>query len=535
MRILMLAAENAALPGGKVGGVGDVLRDVPGAVAALGHEVAVLIPGYGRAAQLPGATLCAEFTVAFGDGEESVALFDVGAAAGPGKGSKGSKGGKRSRVGKAAAGGRPALRQLLLDSPRFAACGVGRIYCDDGPGRPFATDAGKFALFCAAAAQALVSGELERPDVVHLHDWHAATFAVLARLDARFAALAKLPLAYSIHNLAMQGIRPLAGDPSSLAAWFPRLQPRAALIDPRYHDCYNPVRAAIRLCDQLHTVSPTYAREICEPGGTFGEGLQADLAAARDEGRLHGILNGCEYPGPATELLPYPALLALARDELLRWIADEPQVRSPHLQALRRIEGWLSAEPARPPRLLTLVTRLTEQKVGLLAVPQEDGRPALAHALDLLAGDERLLVLGNGQPDMEQLFSRLQAVDERLLFLCGYSEALSAQFYAGGDLFLMPSRFEPCGIAQMLAMRAGQPCLVNRTGGLADTVEDGRTGFVFAGDDDASRSRAMLQRLAQALTQLRRHPRKREAMRRAAAAARFPWDAVARQYLEELY
>lgn len=507
----MLAAENGALPGGKVGGVGDVLRDLPPALQALGHSASVITPAYGRTPRIAGARQVATLEVSFAGALESVALFRVGSGRGRGP------------------------QQWLLEHPLFSLCGVGRIYCDDGPDRPFASDARKFALFCAAVAQALCDGALPLPDIVHLHDWHAASFALLARRDLRFRALAKLPLVYSIHNLAMQGIRPLASDISSLAGWYPQLSPERAIIDPRYGDCYNPVRAALSLCDQLHTVSPTYAREISAPGSPMGEGLQDDLARAAGAGRLHGILNGCDYPDTPPQPLPYTCLLTLARDELLRWIGEESGVRSAHLLALRRVEQWLDEGLERPPRMLTLITRLTDQKVGLLAVAQDDGRSALEHLLAQLEPEERLLVLGNGQPAMERLLSGLQASDPRLLYLCGFSEALSEQLYADGDLFLMPSRFEPCGIAQMLAMRAGQPCLVNRTGGLADTVTDGVNGFVFAGGNDRELSGAMLRRLREALTQLRRHPRKRRAMRSAAAAARFPWEDAAQAYIDKLY
>lgn len=508
MHIMMLAAENGALPGGKVGGIGDVLRDIPGALQAAGHRVSVVMPAYGRFAASTGARRAASIRVAFAGAQEEVQLFRL------------------------ARTGEPEL--LLLDHPLFAACGAGKIYCDDPPDRPFATDAGKFALFCRAVAEGLASVALPVPDVLHLHDWHAATTAVLLRRLPRYRKLKALPLVFTIHNLALQGIRPLAGDDSSLCSWFPELAVDSDLMDPRYAGCYNPVRAAIRLCDRVHAVSPTYAREICDPDGSFGEGLAPDLAEARDAGRLHGILNGCDYDGVRPPVLSFAELLVLARDELKKWTAGEPLVRSAYLLALRRVDEWLDSDYT-PARQLTLVGRFTEQKIGLLTQPQADGRSTLSHALDLLQEDEVLLALGNGQREMEALFTQAQAECERLLFLCGYSERLSEQFYGGGDLFLMPSRFEPCGIAQMLAMRSGQPCLVNRTGGLADTVEDGVTGFVFDANSDAERAGALLKRLRQALTQLRRHGRKRGAMREAAAAARFPWDVIAQRYTEQLY
>jgi starch synthase len=502
----MVAAEDGALPGGKVGGMGDVLRDLPEALAELGHEVTVLTPGYGRFSTLPGARQLAAVEAAFGGGREQLALLSL-----PARG----------------AGGR--VTQRVLEHPAFAACGRGQIYCSDPDSRPFATDAGKFALFCAGAAAALASGALPRPDVLHLHDWHSGFLPLLLPRGRAYRSV------LTIHNLAMQGIRPLRGDPSSLDAWFPGLVPPAVALDPRYADCINPLRTAIGLCDRVHTVSPTYAAEICDPDGLRGEGLQRDLARARDEGRLFGILNGCSYEETAVEALPFAAMLELARGELERWLAAEDAASAAHLLALRRIDRWLAMPRPAPPRLLTFVGRLTDQKFGLLARPGEDGLPALDGVLDALEGDELLLVLGSGDAALERSVAAAQQRHERLLFLRGYSEPLSEQLYAAGDLFLMPSRFEPCGIAQLFAMRAGQPCLVNRTGGLADTVRDEVDGFVFEGATDAERAAALQQRLRSALTRLRHHPRKRAAMRAAARAARFPWSRAARACVEQLY
>jgi starch synthase len=512
MNIIMLAAENGALPGGKVGGMGDVLRDVPRALAALGHTLTVVTPAYGSFHHLPRARRVGSIAARFGGGVEEVAVFGLPAAAGTN-----------------------AVRQLVLEHPLFSSCGSGKIYCNDPPDAPYASDGSKFALFCAAMAHGLLDGRFGPQDVVHLHDWHTGCLAVLLRRHPDFAALADTRLVFTIHNLAMQGIRPFGGHPSSLKSWFPRLVTDLEMADPRYPDCFNPLRAAIRLCDQVHTVSPTYVEEICEPGGEFGEGLQPDLSAAREQGRLQGILNGCEYPEQLPEPLSYAEFLQLARREVLRWIGGERDVSSAHLLALEHIDRHLAAGEQAPSLQLTAVGRLTDQKLGLLATWLDDGRTALEHLLARLRDDERLLILGNGQPEMEALCTRLAASDTRLLFLCGYSEALSAQLYAAGNLFLMPSRFEPCGIAQMLAMRAGQPCLVNRTGGLADTVTDGVDGFVFEGDGDVGRATAMLKRLDKALKMLRRQNRKTAAMRQAASAARFPWAGTAQAYVDLLY
>ena len=280
MRILMVAAENDALPGGKVGGIGDVVRDIPPALAAVGHQVNVVTPGYGRFTNLPGSEHCGNLPVSFGGGSTPVGLYKVL--------------GKNPQEG---------VIQWILESPLFAIGGKGQIYCDDPADRPFASDASKFALFCAAVATGIRDGHFGELDVLHLHDWHAALLAVLRAYDDNFRCLQSIRTVYSIHNLALQGVRPLGSDDSSLHAWFPDLSyNRDALNDPRAPHCINPMRAGINLSDRVHAVSPTYSEEIQRPSdraqGYFGgEGLHVDLQRAAGDGRLHGILNGCEYPG----------------------------------------------------------------------------------------------------------------------------------------------------------------------------------------------------------------------------------------------
>src|SRR5690606_339552 len=150
MHIVMVAAENGTLPGAKVGGIGDVIRDVPHALAKRGHQVTVITPGYQALSELPGAALQQVFTVNFSSAPESVELFLIDTPAEP-----------------------VSVRHIVLEHPLFAACGAGRIYCHDAF-EPFATDASKFALFCLAVCHALATGAVPDADVLHLHDWHAA-------------------------------------------------------------------------------------------------------------------------------------------------------------------------------------------------------------------------------------------------------------------------------------------------------------------------------------------------------------------------
>ena len=230
MNILMVAAENDALPGAKVGGIADVVRDIPPALAIQKQKVQVVLPGYGSLSQLPSAEQVAELVVDFAEEAHIVKVYKVLA---------------KSPVNN--------VTQWVIEHPMFAVGGVGQVYCDDPCDRPFARDATKFALFSAAVATAIVEQVFGQIDVVHLHDWHAALVAVLRAYDPRFSKLQSIKVVYTIHNLAFQGIRPLAGDDSSLAAWFPQLTFDVSKIcDPTYHHCINPMRAGINLSNKVH-------------------------------------------------------------------------------------------------------------------------------------------------------------------------------------------------------------------------------------------------------------------------------------------
>ena len=516
MHVLMVAAENDALPGGKVGGIGDVLRDLPPALVELGCTVSVISPAYGRLDDLPDAHRLAEIDVAFRGESHRVELFEVSA-------------------GEA----RPQVRQLVLDHSAFSPCGRGVIYCDDAPDRPFATDSSKFALFAAAVGQVLVQGCLGKIDVVHLHDWHTAMLLVLRRYHPAYRKLRTLRCVYTLHNLALQGVRPLRGDPSALESWFPGLRyQKAQVVDPRWPDCINLMAVGIRMADAVHTVSPTYSTEILLPSAVSssayygGEGLEADLVAAKAEGRLHGFLNGCEYPPDLPVTPDWAGLLDLMRTENLRWIGASAQVAGAHLVAQVRL-GELPA--ARPTALLTSVGRITSQKVRLLQESAGDGRPALEGVLDAIGDDALLVMLGSGDSALEEFLAETSARRRNLLFLRGYSDRLAQALYGAGDLFLMPSSFEPCGISQMLAMRAGQSCLVHSVGGLRDTVKPGVNGFGFDGNTLTEQTDGLVTAVGDALVLRKNHSRRWDAMRKAAARARFRWRASAEACINLLY
>jgi starch synthase len=506
----MLAAENGALPGAKVGGMGDVLRDLPRALVRRGHRVTVLTPSYGYLARLPGANALGSVSARFAGTTETCRWL-------------------------ALPSDMDGLEFQLLDHPRFAPFGSERVYHDDGPHAPFATDASKFAYFCAAAA-ALLAGQKQRPDIVHLHDWHMGLYCALRSFGPQSAKLRPIRTVFTIHNLAIQGIRPLAGYSSSLAEWFPGHHfPTDVVADPRHADCVNPLAVAIRLADAVSTVSPSYAREILDTadasqGRGGGEGLETLLVARQRAGTLTGILNGCEYPARRAPRTDWRKLRALIGQTLVDWIAAGSAVDSAAWLAEKRLA---SLPATRPALLATSVGRVTGQKLGLMRHALAPGETALDRVLVTL-GRGHLIVLGSGEPEYEQFLQQAMVRHPNLLFLKGYSDALSEALYASGDLFLMPSVFEPCGIGQMLAMRAGQPCVVHAVGGLRDTV-DATNGFPFGGATPAEQARNFAATVASAVDEKRKAPARWRARVQAARRARFSWDESAALYLSQVY
>ncbi|MEW6982831.1 glycogen synthase [Colwelliaceae bacterium 6471] len=526
MKILMVAAENDAIPGGKVGGIGDVVRDIPLALADIGQYVDVVMPGYGQFSALPGAQHVRSLPVMFAGQRQTVELFKITQVKGDSSSHKNAK---------------SNVNQWVIEHPLFAIGGQGKIYCDDPDNRPFASDATKFALFSTAAAQAIISDVFGKIDAIHLHDWHSAMVSVLRAFSPDYQQLKSIKTVYTIHNLALQGIRPIDGDESSLKAWFPQLDFQQEQInDPRYPHCFNPMRAAINLSDKVHAVSPTYAQEILLPSdeehGYFGgEGLEADLQNADKTGRLYGILNGCEYPDSQAQRLNFDTLLAFSIDELMKWLANKPLVDSAHLIAMTRIKQLIDVNDEQAPIILTSVGRITDQKVRLYQQKMANGETALEQLLSLLAGHGLFILVGSGDSTLEGFLTKIAAKRDNFLFLKGYSETLSEKVYASGDLFMMPSSFEPCGISQMLAMRAGQPCLAHAVGGLKDTITHDENGFLFSGDTPDQQAENMLNCLKYVLDLKQNNSKQWQKIKNNALNTRFLWEDVALDYMKYLY
>ncbi|MFT6303094.1 MAG: starch synthase [Pseudomonadales bacterium] len=520
----MLAAENDVIPGGKVGGIGDVVRDIPKALAKIGAQVSVVIPAYASFHLQPESLLVGTVAAEFRGRPERIELYELFANQDKG------------------------VHYYVLHHPLFGAGGAGNVYCDDDANQPFATDANKFALFSVASLSIIKAGLLGTVDVLHLHDWHSALAAALLKFDPAFRSLQSIHCVYSIHNLALQGIRPFAESASSLEAWFPHLHyDKERMADPRWPHCVNPMATAIRLADKVHTVSPTYAAEIVRPndpskGFHGGEGLDKDLRTCAEQDRLLGIINGIDYPvseysvsknSSHRDAKSWAKFLSQASDEMLRIIGTQSVLKNSDYLAHQRLARW-QWQPL-PAHVVTSVGRLTDQKMALLLQPMEDGKIPLESLLELLQNRGLLLVLGTGDTDLEFTCKKLAANHPHFLFFNQYSQHLSDLFFSNGDLFLMPSSFEPCGISQMLAMRSAQPCLAHEVGGLKDTIRNNETGYLFSGDSLSAQSAAMIERFEQVLTQREQQPVDYQKISVTASKERFNWQDSAEQYMTELY
>ncbi|MCU0858022.1 MAG: glycogen/starch synthase [Pontiellaceae bacterium] len=524
LNILMAAAENDGIAHCKVGGIGDVIRDAPAALAEQGCKTSIVTPSCGFLHKSDGAEPVASVRFSFAGRSDQAMLYRV-----------------RPRT---AAAGRST--HYVIDHPHFLQYSAEKkqftIYCDDPREGPFATDAAKFACFCAAVAAAIKDNLFGPLDILHLHDWHAALLLFLRKYDPDCAALKPLRTVYTIHNLALQGIRPLRGDRSSLESWYPQIRfgsdVPGELRDPRWTDCINPVAVGIRLADVVHTVSPSYAEEILRPSRPpeffGGEGLEQDLRQAKREGRLHGILNGCDYSEVRPAKTGIKELLTLIRAETARQTARKTALSFADLTALQTLEKLENARK-KPSLIVTSISRLVDQKLLLLKTPGSDGRTGLEKILQETGPKGLYILIGVGDRDIEAFFAEAAAAHSNFLFLNSFSDQSAEHLHASGNLFLMPSSFEPCGIGQMLAMREGQPCLVHCTGGLRDTVQPGINGFSFEGTSIHDQIDRMAAALREALALRAAEPEKWKAVCTAAAEARFLWSDSAKQYMNKLY
>jgi starch synthase len=337
----------------------------------------------------------------------------------------------------------------LIDCPSLYDRGGGPY--QDVHGRDFEDNAARFALLSRAAAQfATAASPLPwHPDILHCHDWQTAPAAALVRHASE--RLAKTLL--TIHNLAFQGV--FEGDLTDLLGL-----PRStfAIEGIEYYGRTSFMKAGIVYADRLSTVSPTYAREIQR--APLGMGLEGVLAQRSAD--LVGVLNGID-----------DAVWDPARDPLIEqnYDADSIEDKARNKEALQRQLG-LAVRPEL--MLFGVVTRLTEQK----------GSDLIAAVTGKIAGiPAQLAVLGTGEPDLERAFVAAAAAHPGAIATkIGFDETLAHRIEAGADAFLMPSRFEPCGLNQMYSQRYGTPPIAHATGGLVDSIVDAMQATITQGD-----------------------------------------------------
>ncbi len=359
-------------------------------------------------------------------------------------------------------------------------------YNDPDTGLAWADNDDRFFGFSAGVA-ALIDRDL--PDLVHVHDWHGAASTLLATH--------RPPTVLTIHNLAHHGLASLD--------WSHRLGAAAtSMLVPGHID---PLVGAIRTANAVLTVSPTYRREICT---TAGEGITEILCAAAD--RLYGIRNGLDHEvwDPANDpRLPF----AFDSTDLAGKAANRYQL----LTQLGRVE--------RQGPIVALVARMTEQKGIDLA---------LRTASSIAEADGLLVLHGDGQRSVSELARSAASIDPaHVMVLDGFDETTAHRLMGGSDLFLMPSRFEPCGLTQLQAMTYGTIPIVTDVGGLHDTVVDADrypssgTGFVAATPTGA----AVVEATRRAIDAWCDRLRWREIQARA-MSTRWSWTEPANEHIE---
>jgi len=430
MNIVFVAAE--AYPFAKVGGLGDVIGALPPALVARGHTVRVIVPGHlstwrfkTEKAPEVGSVLVAlgakmiECTVRMWTNPEQ-----------------------------------PLHQVYFIDHPVFFA--NRNVYTDER-GAAYADNPERFILFQKAVLK-LIADAGWPVDIIHCHDNQTALIPVYLKTtlanDPQFRSVRSI---LTLHNIAYQGIcemnlRELCGLPEQL------FRPTGAL---EWYGRINPLKGGILYADGISTVSPTHAREIIVDN-EIGAGLSGILANRKIP--VFGILNGVDYSvwNPQTDRNLYANFSA---DDL-----SGKQINKVELVRELKLNPMFAIRP-----LIGMVTRLVEQKgLDLLIASLEQ----------ILQKETGFILLGSGEERFQTALAELAAkFPDRMIYDCGYNDPRAHRIMAGCDLFLMPSRFEPCGITQMYALKYGAVPVVRRTGGLADTVlhwngESGN-GFTF--------------------------------------------------------
>ncbi len=464
-KILFVTPEFGELV--KTGGLGEVSAALPRALSEL-HDVRVLIPGYAQIL------------------DQDLPIRVVGSLKGHAK--------------------LPACRLGRLDMPDglivyLLICPElyereGNPYCD-AQSRDWADNAIRFARLSLAAAEIAAGNASIRwtPDLLHAHDWPAGLVPAYLKWHNIHT-----PSVFTIHNLGYQGMldmqqRHALGIPDSACQ----------MEEMEFYGQLSMLKAGIAYADHVTTVSATYAKEITTP--EFGYGLENFLYKKAIQGLLSGFRNGIDESWEA-QLDPHLIAGFSAND----WVG---KAENAHF-----VRGQLDLHDSDGP-LFAVVSRLVQQK-GLDLT--------LAIADSILTQGGQIAIIGSGEPQIENQLRQLTHQHLGQIGLqVGFNDTLARRIYAASDFLLMPSRYEPCGLSQMYAQRYASLPIARRTGGLADTIEDGLTGFLFDESSVASYSQAIERAFA-----VYRHPKLLDAMRCRAMTREFFWHQSIAPY-DQLY
>lgn len=422
-RVVFVASEG--VPFSKTGGLADVVGALPKALAANGHPVTVILPRYqvteAARVSLQNLTLPLQGGLKFADIQE--------------------------------AGKTNGVRHLLVDCPEYF--DRSGLYQMEGVDYP--DNAERFAAFCLASIEAM-KRQPRAPDVIHCHDWQTALVPIYLRtLYAGDRFFRNTSVLLTIHNLGYQGVFP----PEVLSRI--SLRPEIFTVDGlEYFGKVNLLKGGILYSDAITTVSRKYSREI--QTSEFGFGLEGVLAGRAE--RIHGILNGVDYEewSPATDRF-------IAAHYTPQDLTGKQKCKRDLLESM----GFRQQDIKEERPVLGIVSRFAAQK----------GFDLIAEVADLLLAEDLYLVaLGSGDKTYEKLFQGLaRKHPDKVAVKVAYDNALAHKIEAGADMFLMPSRYEPCGLNQIYSMKYGTVPIVRATGGLDDTVDpfDGTagTGFKF--------------------------------------------------------
>jgi len=476
VKVLFVTSE--CVPFAKTGGLADVSGALPRALAARGIEVRIVMPLYAGCDWRGLERLDGTLVVPMGWGGRAYCGVRMGTLPGS------------------------EVRVYFLEHHAF----FDRPYLYGPPGEGYGDNLARFT-FLSRGALALTKALGWMPEVIHANDWQTALVPIYVNTVEWGGPLAAAATLFTIHNLAYQGVFGGASLPVTGLGWE---HYRAEELE--HFGALNLMKGACAHATLLSTVSPTYAREIQTP--TFGYGLDGVLAGRSHD--LLGILNGIDVDEWDPQADPYLAAPFSAADLTGKAVC----------KAALQQEAGLPVRPAVP--LFGLVGRLTSQK----------GVDVLAHALDrLLDLDLQFILLGTGDRDAEHFFGTVAARrPDRFCAWFQFDNGRAHRVEAGSDFFLMPSRYEPCGLNQLYSLGYGTLPIVRATGGLADTVvtfdeaTGGGTGFCFL---DLSPN-AIYDTVGWAVATWYQRRGDIEQMRRRAMAQDFSWDHAAGEY-EALY